>query len=416
MNGQFGLLLRIVFAHFSARVRQTVIATLGVAVGVASFLAVSAMMIGSQSDLIRTLVDSAPHIIVRDQYREAPEQPSVAQFSNAAVEIHGLYARDEVRGLRDWQAMLADSRSLQGAIAAPALTGAVAVRFAGRTEALALSGIDPRLEDRVANINEDLVGGALGDLESVQTGIIIPAVVSQRLGAHLGDTLLISSPAGVVQNARLVALLSGSSRGDAERVAYTSLRTAQVLFKRPNIVNQLHVRLADPQSAPQVATTMEARWGYEWETWQQRSRDITNAFAIHNIITYAVISAILFVASLGIYSLISTNVTEKHRDIAVLHAIGFSASDIECAFLLEGVMLGMLGALLGFILGYGLIEAMAAAPFTVQGQNHTLPLDRGFFQYLVAGSATVFAATIAAWIPARRAGRLDPVDILRGAA
>lgn len=416
MNSGIALLLHIAFAHLRVRARQTIVAMLGVAVGVGFFLAVSSMMVGSQTDFIRTLIDSAPHIIVRDEVRESPPQPALEEFEGAAVEVHGLRARDEVRGLKDWAAMLAAARAVPGVAAAPALTGGIAVRFAGRTEALALQGIDPRIANRIVNIDEDLVGGQLADLENVQNGIIISTLVAQRLGANVGDTVVVSSSAGVVQRARIVAFINSDRRTGAEGLAYTMLRTAQVLFARPNIVNQIQIRVPNPDAAQTVAASLEARWGYKWESWQERSRDIMSALVVRNIIMYAVISAILLVASFGVYTVISTNVTEKRRDIAIMRAIGFADHDVTRVFLIEGVVVGVLGAAAGFALGTGLMQILASIPFRIQGQVFFIPLDRGVHQYAIAGGVSLISAAIAAWLPARRAAMLDPVDILRGAA
>lgn len=416
MNASLGLLLHIAFAHLRVRARQTIVSMLGVAVGVGFFLAVSSMMIGSQTDFIRTLIDSAPHIIVRDEARDSPTQPAVEVFDQAAVEVHGLRARDEVRGLKDWPAMLEAANAVEGAIAAPALSGGVALRFAGRNEALSLQGIDPRVANQIVNLDEDLQGGSLADLENVQNGIIISTQVARRLGANLGDTVVISSSAGVVQRARIVAFLDSDARAGSEALAYALLRTAQVLFARPNIVNQIHVRLTDPDAAQQVAAVLEARWGYKWESWQERSRDIMNALVVRNIIMYAVISAILLVASFGVYTVISTNVTEKRRDIAIMRAMGFADHDVTRVFLIEGLVVGLLGAVAGFLLGTGLMQVLGSIPFRIQGDTFFIPLDRGVHQYAIAGGVSLLSAALAAWLPARRAAHLDPVDILRGAA
>lgn len=416
MNASIQLLLHIAFAHLRVRARQTIVAMLGVAVGVGFFLAVSSMMIGSQTDFIRTLIDAAPHIIVRDEVREAPPQPAVTAFGDAAVQVHGLRARDEVRGLKDWPAMLEAARAVPGVTAAPSLTGGIAVRFAGRTEALALQGIDPRIANQVVNLDEDLIGGRLTDLENVQNGIIISTQVARRLGANLGDTVVVSSSAGVVQRARIVAFIDSDARAGSEGLAYALLRTAQVLFARPNIINQLHIRVADSDSAQRVAAALERVWGYKWESWQERSRDILNALVIRNIIMYAVISAILLVASFGVYTVISTNVAEKRRDIAILRAMGFADHDVTRVFLIEGVVVGVLGALAGFALGTALMQVLASIPFRIQGDTFYIPLDRGVHQYAIAGGVSLLSAAFAAWLPARRAAQLDPVDILRGAA
>lgn len=417
--GGLATLVAIAMAHLAVRVRQTLVSTLGVAVGVGFFLATSGMLVGADNDFVRTLVDSAPHIIVRDEQRSPTRQPAREAFPDAAVGISGVKPPEEVRGLKDWPAMLADARALPGAIAAPSLTGAVTVRFSGRTEPVALNGVDPRLAGRLAKIDDTLVGGNLADLEARPDGIIVTRPLADRVGARLGDTLLVASSAGVVQRMRILALvepdaMAGFYAGD--NTAYGLLRTAQVLFARPNVVNQLHVKVADPQAAEAAARALEGRWGYKWESWQERSRDVLNLLVARKVIMYAVMSAILLVASFGIYTGVSSSVADKRRDIAILRAMGFTARDIQGVFVIEGLVVGAIGVVLGFALGTVLLEALARAPLTVGGRPLVLPLDRGVQQYLVAGAAALSAALVAAWLPARRAAQVDPVDILRGAA
>jgi lipoprotein-releasing system permease protein len=412
-------LLSIAGAHLVVRLRQTLVATLSVAIGVGLFLAVSGVMVGSERDFVRVLVDSAPHIIVRDEQRRAVLQPAVAAFPGRAVEVAGVKPQEEVRGLKDWPAMLADTRALAGAIAAPSLTGAVTIRFAGRTEPVLLNGVDPRLEGRLVKIEDTLVGGRLEDLEARPDGIIITRPIAERLGARIGDTLVVTSPAGVTQRMRILALvepdaMTGFYAGDS--IAYGLLRTAQVLFARPNVVNQLHIKIADPQAADAVAKALEGRWSYKWESWQERSRDILNLLTLRTVTLYVVVSAILMVASFGIYSGVSSIVAEKRRDIAILRAMGFTARDVQNTFLMEGLAIGLIGAGVGFALGTGLLEILSRAELRLEGQTMTLPLDRSLGQYLLSGGAAMGSALVAAWLPARRAAIVDPVDILRGAA
>jgi lipoprotein-releasing system permease protein len=137
---------------------------------------------------------------------------------------------------------------------------------------------------------------------------------------------------------------------------------------------------------------------------------------VRSIIMYAVIGAILLVASFGIYTAVSNSVADKRRDIAILRAMGFTEGDVQGIFLIEGLAVGVAGALVGFLIGTGLLEALAHAPLTMRGKPLVLPLDRSLQQYLVAGGASLAAALVAAWLPARKAATVDPVDILRGAA
>jgi lipoprotein-releasing system permease protein len=413
------VLLDVAAAHLLMRVRQTVVAVAGVGVGVGFFLAVSGMMIGSQNDFIKTLIDSAPHIVVSDEQRSAARQPAFDAFPQAAVTVRGVRPQDEVRGLKDWPALLADARAIPGAVAAPTLVGAVAVRFAGRTEAVSLNGIDPRIEGKLAKIEESLIGGRLIDLEARPDGIIVTRPMADRLGAHVGDTLVVSSSAGTLQRMRIVALVDPDARAGfyaGDIAGYGLLRTAQVLFARPNVVNQIHVRLPDPQTAERDAARLEARWGYKWVSWEERSRDILNLLVVRDVIMYAVISAILVVASFGIYTAVSNSVADKRRDIAILRAMGFTERDVQVIFLAEGLAVGVIGVLVGFGLGTLLLEALSHAPLTMGGKPLVLPLDRGLRQYAVAGGASLVAALIAAWLPARKAASVDPVEILRGAA
>jgi lipoprotein-releasing system permease protein len=121
------------------------------------------------------------------------------------------------------------------------------------------------------------------------------------------------------------------------------------------------------------------------------------------------------VASFGIYTVVSNSVADKRRDIAILRSIGFSQGDLQLIFVMEGIILAMIGVLLGWLLGYGLMEILGSLDFPIAGEIQHIPLDRSPRQYLIAAAASFLAGAIAAWLPARKAASVDPVDILRGA-
>lgn len=410
------LLLDIAIKHLSRRKRQTVVAVSGVMVGVGFFLAVSALMIGSQNDFIKTLIDAAPQIIISDELRSPAPQPGVRAFPGSMIAMHGYKVRTEVRGLKNWPAILRAVNAVPGAIGSPSLTGGVTLRVGGREEALGIVGIDPSVETKVSTIADKLRVGHLRDLERVQGGIIIGEDLAQRLGLGMGDVVGATSASGTTRSLRIVGLFKKGQVMMSSSMGYVLLREAQSMLGRPFIINRIGVKLPDPYQADQISKQLEGRFGYKAESWEERSSDFLALLVTRNVIMYSVVSAILLVASFGIYTVVSTSVSDKRRDIAIMRSMGFSEFDLQLIFIIEGVLLALIGVMCGWLLGFGLMNILGSLNFAVGGENQHVPLDRTPRQYAIAAAASLFAGGIAAWLPARKASRVDPVEILRGAA
>lgn len=415
MIDRVAFLVGIALRHLSRRRRQTIVAVSGVAIGVGFFLAVSALMVGSQNDFIRQLIDVAPHIVISDELRSPPPQPGTRVFAGGAVALHGYKVRSEVRGIKDWQALLSAANAVPGAIASPSLTGGVTLRLGGHEEAIGIVGIDPEIETRISTIEDKLRVGHLRDLEKTQGGIIIGEELARRLGVRLGDIVAASSFSATARSMRVVGLFKKGQTQISSGSGYVLLREAQSLLGRPFIINRIGVKLADPYAADTVAGQLEFRYGYKAESWQERSADFLSLLVTRNVIMYSVVSAILLVASFGIYTVVSNAVSDKRRDIAILRSIGFSEGDLQFIFVIEGLILALVGVLVGWVLGYGLMAILGSLRFPVGGDATHIPLDRSARQYAIAAAASFLAGAIAAWLPARKAARVDPVDILRGA-
>lgn len=415
MTRSFMLLARIAGKHLLGRRRQTIVAVSGVAVGVGFFLAVSSLMVGSQRDFIATLVDAAPHIIISDEIRSPTPQPAFRAISGA-VALHGYKVRSEARGIKDWQQIVIAAERLPGAIVAPSLTGAVTLRLGGREEPLALVGIQPEIEAKISTIEKNLRVGRLHDLDTTQGGVIIGEELAHRLGLNVGDVVSATSARGDTRTLRVVGLFKRGRGQLGASSGYVLLREAQSLLGRPFIINAIGVKLLDPYAAQPVAARLEQRFGYKAQSWQERSADILSLLLTRNVIMYSVVSAILLVASFGIYTAVSTSVTDKRRDIAILRSMGFSERDLQLIFVMEGLALALAGVAMGWALGRVLMEILGSIPFPVAGETDHLPLDRSPLQYAIAAGASLGAGIVAAWLPARKAAQVDPVDILRGAA
>jgi lipoprotein-releasing system permease protein len=408
------LILGISTKHLAKRKRQTSVAIAGVGVGVGFFLAVSALMIGSQNDFITRLINAAPHIIISDEIRSPKPQPAVQGLPGTVVEVHGYKTRNEVRGLKDWQQIVRAAEAVPGAIVAPSLSGAVTLRVGGREAPLGIIGVDPAVEEKIENVEENLSAGSLHNLETTSGGVIIGEELARQLGVRMGDTVGTTSRAGT--RALKIVGLFASGRGQFGNNGYVLLRDAQSLTAQPFIINRIGISLPDPYQAEPVAADLEARFGYKAQSWQERSADFMTMMLTRNVIMYSVVSAMLLVASFGIYTAVSNSVVDKRRDIAILRSVGFSEGDLQRIFIAEGVILAVLGVLAGWLLGILLMQILGSISFPILGRVEHLPLDRSARQFLIAGGASLTAAAIAAWLPARKAARVDPVDILRGAA
>lgn len=408
----------IALTHLQNRRRQTAVSVMGVALGVGFFVAVSSLMRGSERDFIEKLVDSAPHITVKDEYREPPLQPVERLYAAGAVSLRSLKPRDEVRGIRNYKAKLDLLSRLDGVAVAPALFGQVILRYGAKDMSATLNGIEPARERLVTQLVDDMIVGTLDDLETTANGIIIGRAMADKLKAGVGDNISVISTAGVVRKMKVVGLFSTGVVAIDEGTIYSLIKKAQVLLDRPQTANRLRLRLEEPNRALQVATDIEARVGYLAESWQEANEDVLSVLVIRNAIMYSIVGAILVVASFGIFNIISTVVLEKTRDIAILKSMGFNAGDIRRIFLIEGVLVGISGSVLGWIIGYGMLAGLATIQFKPPGftEEQGFPLYEGIDQYLIAGGFALLSATLAAYLPARRASALRPVDILRGAA
>ncbi len=410
------LLADLGLSHLARRRRQTAVSVLGIMLGVAAFLVISSLMFGFQNDFIRRVIDVSPHVQMLDEYRAPPAQPALSAYPGAAVEIVGLRPKQELRGIRDPGKRLAEIQAMPGLNAAPSLQGQAILRFGSTDIAATLIGVEPELEARVSNIERDLIAGSLGALKTTANGVILGVGLARKLGIGMNDTLTVVSPTGAVLRMKVAGLRKTGITAIDSVQAYALLKKVQVLLARANVVNRINMRLADVTTARELAARIETLNGYRTESWEEANQEILGLFIVQRAIMFSVISAILIVASFGIFNVISTVIHEKARDIAILKSIGFFERDLRRVFVLEGALVGIAGALLGAGLGSAIISALARVRFemdliaTIQG----FVLERSWWLYAIAGVMAVTVSAFAAWLPARHAADLQPVDILRG--
>lgn len=406
----------IALKHLLSRKRQSIVSLMGIVIGVAFFLAISSLMQGSQKDFIARLIDNAPHITVSDDFRSAKPQAVQRAYPDAFVELRSVKPLTETRGIRGYQRILADLKKTPGVRASASLSGQALLSFAGRDVNITLNGMVPEDMRDITTIEEHMVRGSIDDLIADRNGIIVGRPLLDKMSLSFGDNLTLAASTGQVRVFKIVGTFSTGSIDYDETQAFVDIKRVQSLLNRSNRANTIIIKMDDAGKAFTFSRELEARIGYKSVSWQEATEDLLNTLAVRNVIMYSVVSAVLIVAAFGIYNIISTVVMEKHRDIAILKSMGFRASDIKRIFLIQGVILGIAGLIAGLPLGCLFMLALMQVTLKPPGLTEPvhMPLDWSLPQFLIAGAFALAASILAAWLPARKAARVLPVDILRG--
>jgi lipoprotein-releasing system permease protein len=408
------LIFDIAFTHVRARVRQTGFAVAGVATGVGFSIMMASLMQGSQDDFTQRLVNTLPHITVSDERRNPPPQPAERLYE--AAEIHGLTPEARRPGIKNPLATMAALDAwLPGGIA-PSVKVQAIIRYANHDVSTTVTGIDPRREAKVSELPKQMRGATLTALYRATNAIVIGDRLSEKIGARIGANITLQTSLGARVSAQVVGFFHTGVRQQDEGTAYVLTKTGQILSRQTGLINELHIRLADPLVSREIAARVENDTGYKSVSWQEAYEDLLSTFIIRNIIMYAVVGAILLVASFGTYNIISTITHEKTRDIAIMKSLGFRQATVRRIFIIEALLIGTIGTLLGWGLGYLLCRGLGSLEFkTPFTDADRLPIIYTWVHYAIAGGVAIGSSMVAGYFPARKAASLHPVEIIRGA-
>ena len=401
--------LHIALRYLLARRKQafisviSLISTIGVAVGVTALIIALALMTGLQGELRDRILGAGAHVYVWKQ--------------------DGL-------GL-DYRAEVAKLRKIEGVVgAAPAIMGKALLRTERGDAFVTVKGIDPVLEAEVTDLSRSMTAGRVSDIEPRSDedvpGVLVGADLARDLGLQVGDSVTILTPEGTLSPMGMMPRARRLRVGGIFRLGlyefdaasgFVSLKTAERLLN--TIPNLVELRVADFYAAPAIADRLEATLGpgYSTQDWADMNRSLFSALWLEKMAISITIGLIVIVAALNIIASLVLLVMEKSRDIAILKTMGATRRSVTVVFMLQGLVIGLVGTLAGTALGltlcyiadrYKLIQIPADVyqishvPFVVQ------PWDLGVV--VVSAIVICFLATI---YPSRQAARLDPVQALR---
>jgi hypothetical protein len=270
------LQLRIAATHVRNRLRQTVVSTLGVALGVGFSIAMAALMEGSQRDFMATLIDAIPHVEIKDDKRTPTAQPASTVYD--AVAFRGLRPLEDLRGIRNPTEALASLRDWVDGDIAQRLTGQAVLRYSGQDIGMTLIGVRPKQELLVSNIGEDIRKGDFEDLGTTSNGLVLGDKAAERLGADLGDTVTLTSANGVAKRFKIVGLFHTGITTSDESLAYAPLKAVQILLEKPDIINAITIRLRNIDEAVAIAARAERQLGYKAISWEEANEGSDGGF------------------------------------------------------------------------------------------------------------------------------------------
>ena len=232
---------------------------------------------------------------------------------------------------------------------------------------------------------------------------------------NVGDNVLIWAK-GENHQMRVSAIYE-TGVSDIDKIwIFTHLDQARTLLKKPFGVSFLQVNLRDKNRAPDNALHMRSVLGHSVESWQERENVWLDVFWALRLSSAITVSTIIIISGLGMFNTLAIIVMEKSREIAILRSIGYSRNDIAHVFIIQGMIIYVIGTTAGLLLGAAMTYTVSALPIRIRGiftTDHFI-VNWSFWHYAAAAITALIVVLIASYIPARKASRLEPAVIIRG--
>jgi lipoprotein-releasing system permease protein len=394
----------------------TAISVAGVTAGVAALIIALAITNGMRHDLQDKLINSSAHVQL--------------------MQVDGM-------GIGDWQELLARLRKVPHvAAASPGLFEQVLVARGARDGGALIEGILPDDERTVSDLLSKATPGAVQALEpqvvpqpaptSAQDSELPPIVLGSDLadtiGAATGDSVIIISPQGEMTPMGLIpkyvrfrlagTFHSGFYQYD-DQMGFLRLADAQRLFDEPDLLSVISFKVDNLNNAPQIAHDIEtvAGKGYMTTNWTDNNRELFRALKLEQIVTFIVLALIVMVAALNILIALTMMVMEKTRDIAVMMSYGVDPGQVRRIFLLQGLLISVVGTVLGLVLGYLASWAgghyhfihLSADVYSID----TLPFAPRILDGVIVSVVSIGISLLATLYPSSSAARVLPAEALR---
>ena len=406
--------------HLFSRLKQSVIAALGVTFGVGMFITLSTFMTGLNTLLDDLILNRTPHIHMYKEIGPSEQQPlnvSPAHEGDLLV-IHSIKPKQQQNRIAAASSMIRSIRSypeVKGV--SPQVTSQVFYSAGAIDLNGMVSGIDVAEEVRLFPLEDYVVEGSTRALERDDNAIILGYGVAKKLSTGIGSRIQLVSATGNRVSLKVVGLyLTGMVEVDDSQ-SFVNINTArQLLGESSGYVTSINIKLFDLSKALPLAQHFAKTYNIKAVDIGTANAQFDTGSSIRNLITYVVSITLLLVAGFGIYNILNMFIREKMNDIAILKATGFSGREVKTIFMLQAMAIGVFGGVSGLLLGYGLSVLIDHTPFEIASLPTitTYPINFDSLYFIIGFVFAIVASFFAGYLPANRAMKMDPVDVLRG--
>lgn len=376
--------------------------TVGVAVGVAVIVFVTALMQGLQSNIIQRTLGTQAHIrlLSPDEVNQIQRPPA------GTVQLLQEDKRAQrLRSINNWQQIIAtlDQLPLLTAVS-PIVSGPAFVRRGDGLASVALVGIDPERYQKIIPLKDYLLSG---QMRVGANEVLIGSQLAKDLGVQVGNKLRLDTGQ---QNSAVVNIAGIFELGVREldaRYVYLDLKQAQSLLSLPGGVTVIDLTVADIFEAENIAAQVGRLTSLQAESWIKTNAQLMNAISAQSLSTNMIIIFVAISVAFGIASVLSVSVVQRTREIGILRATGATQQQILRIFLFQGALFGLFGSVVGSVASFALVWV-----FNTFGPGlFYIPISIELV--IVALLLATITGVLAAAIPARRAAALDPVEAIR---
>lgn len=381
---------------------QSLMITVGVAVGVAVIVFITALIQGLQTNLIDSTLGTQAHI----RLLSPDEVNKVAPPAAGTVQLLQEDKRPQrLHSINNWQQITTtlDQLPLLTAVS-PIVSGPAFVRRGDALESVALVGIDPERYQKIIPLEDYLMSG------QVRVGadeVMIGSQLAKDLGVQVGSKLRLDTGQQNNTIVNIAGIFELGVRELDERYVYLDFKQAQSLLNLPGGVTVIDLTVADIFEADTIAAQVGRLTSLQAESWIETNAQLMSALSAQSLSTNMIIVFVGISVAFGIASVLSVSVVQRTREIGILRATGATRQQILRIFLIQGAVFGLLGSILGSVVSFALVWVFNS--FGPDLFYIPISIELIILAMLLATATGVLAAAI----PSRRAAALDPVEAIR---